>query len=61
MVNEITLNEANNCLRQIVDCGLVLIPWGDSYETYGASKSLVFFDSAYVSLENPNMDRVMFI
>lgn len=53
MVNEITLNEANNCLRQIVDCGLVLIPWGDSYETYGASKSLVFFYSAYVSLGEP--------
>ena len=53
MVNEITLNEANNCLRQIVDCGLVLIRWGDSYEPYGASKSLVFFYSAYVSLGEP--------
>ena len=53
MVNEITLNEANNCLRQIFDCGLVLVTWSNSYETYGASKSLVFFDSAYVSLGEP--------
>ena len=53
MVNEITLNEANNCLRQIVDCGQVLIRWGNSYETYGASKSLVLFDSANVSLGEP--------